>query len=246
MDRLQNKKTVVTGGNSGIGLAVARAFVREGARVLISGRSRETVDGAVADIGRDITGVVADVSRNEDLDRLFGKARDLFGGLDVMVVNAGVSPRAPLPDVTEEHFDEIVSINFKGALFTAQKALPLLGAGGSLIFTTSAASELGLPGATVYSATKAAVRSMVRTMAAELSPQGIRVNAISPGPTETPVWGRMGVPEDVREKTVISRVPMGRIAQPEEIAEAFVFLASDESSYMTGSELFIDGGRAQV
>ena len=246
MDRLKNKKAVITGGNSGIGLAAARAFVREGAQVLLTGRAQKMLDQAVASLGAEAFGVKADIRRNEEIDRIFNKARECFGTLDVVVVNAGVAPRAPLPAITEEHFNEVVSVNFKGALFTAQKALPLLGKGGSLIFTTGAADELGIPGSAVYSATKAAVRSMVRTMAAELAPRGIRVNAISPGPVETPIWERMGVSQAQLDDRIVPTIPMGRLGKPEEIAEAFVFLASNESSYMTGSEIFIDGGKAQV
>ena len=246
MERLKNKKAVITGGNSGIGLAAARAFVREGAKVLLAGRNQETLDQAVAELGVDAVGVKADVSRNDELDQIFDKARECFGTLDVVLINAGVFSRASLSAVTEEYFDEVVSINFKGALFTAQKALPLMGAGGTLIFTTSIANVLGIPELSVYSATKAAVRSMVRSLAAELAPQGIRVNTVAPGPIETPVWERIGVTKEQLEKRTSSAVPMGRPGQPEEIAEAFVYLASDESSYMTGSEIFIDGGRAQV
>ncbi len=246
MERLENKKAVITGGNSGIGLAAARAFVREGAKVLIAGRNQETLDQAVADLGVDAVGVKADVSRSDGLDLVFDKARECFGTLDVVFINAGVYEKASLSALTEDHFDEVVSVNFKGALFTAQKALPLMGAGGTLIFTTSMANVVGLPDQSVYSATKAAVRSMVRTLAAELAPQGIRVNAISPGPIDTPVWGRIGVTRDQLEERTASTVPMGRPGQPEEIAEALVFMASDESSFMTGSEIAIDGGRAQV
>jgi NAD(P)-dependent dehydrogenase (short-subunit alcohol dehydrogenase family) len=246
MERLKNKKAVITGGNSGIGLATARAFVREGAKVLISGRNQVTLNQAVSDLGVEAVGVKADVSRNDGLDLIFDKARECFGTLDVVLVNAGIFKSASLSAITEEYFDEIVSVNFKGALFTAQKALPLLGAGGTMIFTTSMANKLGIPELSVYSATKAAVRSMVRTLAAELAPQGIRVNAVAPGPIETPVWDRIGVTKEQLEERTRSAVPMGRPGQPEEIAEALVFLASDESSYMTGSEIFVDGGRAQV
>ncbi len=246
MERLKNKKAVITGGNSGIGLATARAFVREGAKVLIAGRNQETLDQAVAELGVDAVGVKADVSRNDELDQIFDKARERFGTLDVVLINAGVFKSASLSTVTEEYFDEVVSVNFKGALFTAQKALSLLRAGGTLIFTTSMANVLGIPELSVYSATKAAVRSMVRTLAAELAPQGIRVNAISPGPIDTPVWDRIGVTKDQLKKRTSSAVPMGRPGKPEEIAEALVFLASDESSFMTGSEIAIDGGRAQI
>ncbi|MBE9115076.1 glucose 1-dehydrogenase [Lusitaniella coriacea LEGE 07157] len=249
MARLAGKAAVITGGNSGIGLETAKAFIREGARVIIFGRDRATLDKAVEELGEGAISVQGDVINEQDLERLFETAKEQFGGLDILFVNAGIAPAQPIETITEEFFDRIFDINVKGAFFTVQRALPLLRQGASVIFTTSIASTLGMPGMSAYSASKAAVRSLTRTLAAELVERGIRVNAISPGPIETPIHERSDLPSEVVEEigqTIIQQVPAGRFGSAQEIAEPVVFLASDESSYMLGAELIIDGGMGQI
>ncbi|MGD2182297.1 glucose 1-dehydrogenase [Lusitaniella coriacea] len=249
MARLAGKAAVITGGNSGIGLETAKAFIREGARVIIFGRDRATLDKAVEELGEGAISVQGDVINEQDRERLFEKAKAQFGGLDILFVNAGIAPAQPIETITEEFFDRIFDINVKGAFFTVQKALPLLRQGASVIFTTSIANSLGIPGTSAYSASKAAVRSLTRTLAAELVDRGIRVNAISPGPIETPIHERSDLPSEVVEEigqTIIQQVPAGRFGSAQEIAEPVVFLASDESSYMLGAELIIDGGMGQI
>lgn len=249
MQRLQNKNAVVTGGNSGIGRAIAKEFVDQGAHVTIFGRNQATIDEAVSYIGSGTVGVQGDVTRLSDLENLYEQATEAGEGIDVLVVNAGGGRVAPLDQVTEEIFDSISDVNFKGAFFTVQKALPYLNEGASVILISSIANVKGMPGMSVYGATKAAVRSLGRTLAAELAPRGIRVNTLSPGPIETPIWGRMGIAEsDVEElnKQIVSQVPLGRVGQSEEIAKVALFLASDDSSYVHGAELVADGGMVQV
>jgi len=240
--KLQGKLAVITGGTSGIGLATAKLFVREGAYVFITGRRQKELDAAVQAIGRNVTGVQGDVARLADLDRLY-EAVKAKGRIDVVFANAGVAEFAPLGKITEEHFDKLFETNVKGTLFTVQKALPLLNDGGSIVLNGSVGSVKGTPAFGVYGATKAALRSFVRTWTSDLKDRHIRSNVVSPGPTDTPIVD--GQPEDAIAR-IVSTIPMGRMGEPDEIAKAALFLASDDSSFVTGIELFVDGGRGQV
>jgi NAD(P)-dependent dehydrogenase (short-subunit alcohol dehydrogenase family) len=250
MKRLEGKVAVVTGGNSGIGLATAKRFYEEGARVVISGRNQKTLEDAVKQIGKDVLAVRADVSKTEDLDKLFATVLQKLGKIDVLFANAGIYKFAPLAATTEGLYDELFDINAKGVYFTIQKALPALNDGGSIIINTSVASELGVVNGSVYAATKSALRSFTRSLAAELTERGIRVNAVSPGPIDTPDgFARTGLPKEQVDQFVrdlVAKVPMKRIGQPSEIAAAVAFLASSDASYMTGSEVTVDGGYAQI
>jgi NAD(P)-dependent dehydrogenase (short-subunit alcohol dehydrogenase family) len=247
--KLEGKVAVVTGGNSGIGLATAQRFAAEGAHVFITGRRQAELDEAVAQIGKHVTGVQGDVSNLGDLDRLYATVKQQQGRLDVLFANAGIVALAPLGQITEEHFDKVFHINVKGLLFTVQKALPLFTDGGSIILNASIVASKGLEAISVYSATKAAVRSFARCWTTDLRHRKIRVNTISPGPTDTPGFNKAGLtPEQVVEAKagLVAAVPLGRMGTPDEVANAAVFLASDDSSYVTGIELFVDGGMAQV
>src|SRR5713226_3426080 len=249
MNRLEGKVAVVTGGNSGIGLATAKRLHDEGARVAISGRSQKTLDEALKVLGKDVLAVQADVSKLADTDKLFAAVRQKFGKIDVLFVNAGVAKFAPLDAVTEEHYDELFDINTKGAYFTIRKALPYLNDGASIILNTSVASHQGFVNGTVYAATKAALRSLSRSVAAELVGRNIRVNAVAPGPIETPILERTGLSKEAIEefaKDVLSKVPMKRFGKPEEVAGAVAFLASSDASYITGVEINVDGGMGQI
>ncbi len=249
MSKLNNKVAVVTGGSSGIGLATAQRFIADGARVVITGRNQEALDAAVAELGERATGIRGDVANLEDLDRLFARVRERFGPVDVLFANAGIAPFVPFGAVTEEHFDALFDINVRGLFFTVQKALPLLSEGASVILNASVVAQSGLPNTSIYSATKAAVRSLGRTLAAELSPRGIRVNVVSPGLIETPFWGKVGLSRDEIDAfgaQVVQQTPLGRPGKPEEIAGAVAFLASDDASYFTGADLVADGGMIQV
>ena len=240
--KLQGKLTVITGGTTGIGLATAKLFVEEGAYVFITGRRQKELDEAVKAIGNNVTGVQGDIAKLTDLDRLYD-AVAAKGRIDVIFANAGVAEFAPFGKITEEHFDKLFDTNVKGTLFTVQKALPLLNDGGSIILNGSVGSVKGTPAFGVYGATKAALRSFVRTWTSDLKDRHIRSNVVSPGPTDTPIVD--GQPADAIARSV-STIPMGRMGQPDEIAKAALFLASDDSSFITGVELFVDGGRAQV
>jgi NAD(P)-dependent dehydrogenase (short-subunit alcohol dehydrogenase family) len=249
MKRFEGKVAVVTGGNSGIGLATAKRLHDEGARVAISGRSQKTLDEAVKIVGKDVLAVKADVAKPADLDKLYGAVAEKFGKIDVLFVNAGVAKFAPLTAVDEAHFDEMFDINTRGAYFTIQKAVPHLNTGASIILNTSVADEKGIQNGTVYAATKAALRSFARSVAAELVELGIRVNTVAPGPIETPIFERTGLPKEVIEefaKGVLSKVPMKRFGKPEEVAGAVAFLASSDASYITGVEINVDGGMGQI
>jgi NAD(P)-dependent dehydrogenase (short-subunit alcohol dehydrogenase family) len=246
---LEGKVALITGGNSGIGLATAKQFVNEGAYVYISGRRDTELAAAVKEIGKNVTGIQGDVSNLGDLDRLFAQVKREKGKLDIVFANAGVATYAPFGKITEEHFDSIFDINVKGLLFTVQKALPLLPDGASVILNASVVASKGLSSNSVYSATKAAIRSFARTWTTDLKDRHIRVNAVSPGPIDTPGLNNLlassGAGEQ-RLKALSTVVPLGRLGTPDEIARAVVFLASDDSSYVTGTELFVDGGFAQV
>jgi NAD(P)-dependent dehydrogenase (short-subunit alcohol dehydrogenase family) len=249
MGKLDGKIALVTGGNSGIGLATAKRFVAEGAYVFITGRRDSELSAAVKDIGKNVTGVQGDVSTLADLDRLFAQIKQEKGRLDVLFANAGIAKYAPIGEITEEIYDSIFDVNVKGVLFTVQKALPLLTDGASIILNASIVGSKGLASNSVYSATKAAVRSFARTWTTDLKNRRIRVNAISPGSTETPGFNELVGSSETgqqRLKMLPAIVPMGRLGKPDEIAKAVVFLASDDSSYVTGAELFVDGGMAQV
>src|SRR5258706_12880820 len=246
MNKLEGKIALVTGGNSGIGLATAKQFVNEGAYVFITGRREPELARAVKDIGRNVSGVQGDVADLDDLDRLFAQVKGEKGKLDILFANAGASQFAPLNNITEEHYDALFNGNVKGLLFTVQKALPLLPDGASIILNAStAASKAPAPEWSVYSATKAAVRSFARTWTIDLKERRIRVNAVSPGYIDTPPWRSIEAAEE-NMNIISSRIPLGRFGTPDEVAKAVVFLASDDSSYITGTELYVDGGFAQV
>src|SRR5215469_6067124 len=246
--RLDVKIAVVTGGSSGIGLATAQRFVQEGAYVLITGRRQSELDKAVNQIGKNVTDVQADVSNLEDLRRLYDVVKQQKGRIDILFANAGIAESAPLGSNTEDHFDKIFDINVKGLLFTVQMALPLFQDGGSIILTSSVGGSKGTPALSVYNATKAAIRSFARSWTVDLKHRKIRVNAISPGPINTPAVSRLFENGQQAEqvKTALLNIPMGRMGNPDEVAKAVAFLASDDSSYITGIELFVDGGRAQI
>ena len=249
MRRLEGKVAVVTGGNSGIGLATAKRLQEEGAKVVISGRSKKTLEEAVKTIGNGVLAVQSDVSKFADVDKLYAEVSQKLGKIDVLFVNAGVAKFAPLAETSESVYDEQFDINIKGAYFTIQKALPFLNDGASIILNTSVVDSKGSVGASAYSATKAALRSLARTAAAELVGRGIRVNAVAPGPIVTPIFGRAGLSKEAVDdfaKEIVAKVPMKRFGQPEEVASAVAFLASQDASYITGVEINVDGGMGQI
>lgn len=247
--KLNNKVAVITGGNSGIGLATAQAFIQEGAKVTIFGRNAQTLDEAVKTLGEKAIAVQGDVTNWDNLETLFTTTKNTFGSVDVLFINAGLAQFAPIEATSEELFDRVMDVDFKGAYFTIQKALPYLNDGASIILTTSGTNAMGMPGTSVYAASKAALRSLARTLSAELIGRGIRVNAVSPGPIETPIYGRMGMSQEQVEglgQSIIQQVPMQRFGKSEEIASAVLFLASADSTYILGSELVVDGGLTQL
>ena len=249
MTRFSDKVVVITGGNSGIGLATAKLFANEGASVAISGRDPASLAAAEKTLGNHALTVQADVTVMADLDRLFAAVIQKWGRVDVLFVNAGVAKLSPFEATSEALFDEMMSVNCRGAYFTAQKAVPHLAEGGALIFNTTFFGHLGVAGTSAYSASKAAVRSLTRTLATELLPRKVRVNAVSPGPITTPIYGKLGLlAETVQEiaSAIQTEIPLKRFGEPEEIAKVVAFLASDDSSYMTGCELAVDGGRTQL
>lgn len=249
MARLSGKVAVVTGGNSGIGLATAKRFREEGARVAISGRDQKTLDEAVKTIGGDVLAVRADVSKLSDLDRFYRAVADKFGKIDILFANAGIAKFAPFAESSEALFDETFDINVKGVFFTIQKALPLLNEGAAIIINSSVVNQTGVQSASIYAATKAAVRSFARTLTTELVERGIRINVVSPGPIVTPIFGRTGLPKEAIDefaRTVKEQVPMKRFGKAEEVADTVLFLATPESSYITGVDLNVDGGLGQV
>lgn len=249
MGRLAGKIAVITGASSGIGLASAKRFVAEGAQVYITGRRQEELDKAVAAIGKGVTAVQGDVARLEDLDRLFAQVKSEAGRIDVLFANAGAGALEPLGRITQEAIDFTFGVNVRGTIFTVQKALPLMQAGGSVILTGSTTGSMGTPAFSVYSASKAAVRNLVRSWALDLKGTGIRVNVLSPGATDTPALEQLG--ELVGSKQalydgLVSQTPAGRMGEPDDVAAVALFLASDDSRVLTGGEVFADGGMAQV
>src|SRR5215216_1722497 len=250
MKKLEGKVAVITGGNSGIGLATVQRFVSDGAYVFITGRRQSELDAAVKQIGKNnVSGVQDDVSNLADLDRLYATVKEQKGSIDILFPNAGVAEFVPLGAITEAHFDKTFNINVKGLLFTVQKALPLFQDGGSIILNASIASSKGFEANSVYSATKAAIRSFARTWTVDLKHRKIRVNAISPGPIDTPGFrGLVQTAEQLEQfkASIVATVPLGRMGTPDEVAKVVLFLASDDSSYVTGIELFVDGGMAQI
>jgi NAD(P)-dependent dehydrogenase (short-subunit alcohol dehydrogenase family) len=249
MGKLEGKVAVITGGNSGIGLATAKEFKEQGARVVITGRDQKTLDEAKRAIGGDVLAVRSDTSNLTDIDKLFNVVKEKFGKIDVLFLNAGIGKFAPVEAVTEEVFDSIMNINFKGAYFTIQKALPLLNDNASIVLNASITANIGMPNSSVYAASKAALITLARTLSAELVGRGIRVNVVSPGPVATPILGRMGMPQDVLEETTNSiqaQVPMKRFGRPEEIAKTVLFLASSDSSFLLGTEIIADGGMSEL
>jgi len=247
--KLAGKVAVITGGNSGIGLATAKEFKAQGARVVITGRDQQTLDDAKREIGSDVLAVRSDTSSLTEIDKLFAAVKEKFGKIDVLFVNAGIGKFEPIEAVTEESFDSIMDINFKGAYFTVQKALPLLNDNASIVLNASIVAYVGMPNSSVYAASKAALITLARTISAELVGRGIRVNVVSPGPVSTPILGRMGMPPEVLEETAKSiqaQVPMKRFGRPEEIAKTVLFLASEDSSFLLGTEIVADGGMSQL
>ena len=244
--RLSGKKALVTGGSSGIGFAVAQAFVEEGAQVVISGRTTNNLDEATRTLGSNCVAVEVDVKSVKQIESLFNKVSKHFDGLDIVVANAGIASPVLMESTTEALFDEMVMTNFKGTYFTVQKSLPHLNEGASVILISSAVGQLGVPGLSIYGATKAAVRALSRSFSAELIDQNVRVNTLSPGPIDTPIFTKMGVPPDELATMIETDIPLKRMGKPEEIGQAAVFLASDASAYMVGSELVVDGGHSQI
>jgi NAD(P)-dependent dehydrogenase (short-subunit alcohol dehydrogenase family) len=247
--RFEGKTAVVTGGNSGIGLATAKLFHDEGAKVAISGRDQKTLDKAVEIIGSGTLAVKADVSKLADIDKFYKEVSAKFGKIDALFVNAGIGKFAPVPDSNEQFFDEIFDVNVKGVYFTVQKAIPHLNDNAGIVLNSSVANSLGTPNASVYSASKAAVRSLARSFAAELVGRGIRVNVVSPGPITTPIFGRTGLPQEAIDgfsNQLKAENPMKRFGKPEEVGNAVLFLAGNEASYVTGVDLNVDGGRGQL
>ena len=245
MKRFEGKVALVTGGNSGIGLATAQAFAREGASVVITGRDEATLDSAEKQIGMGTMAVKADVSRLSDLDALMGKVKSRYGRIDALFVNAGVGKFVPFDQVTEAFYDEIMNVNVKGVFFTVQKALPLMGPGSAVVLNASINAHKGMPGTTVYGPAKAAVKNMAKTMSADLVSKGIRVNSISPGPIESALLKRLGMPDEQLKQTtewIRSQVPLKRFGTGEEIAEAVLYLCSPAAGFTVGADLVIDGG----
>lgn len=247
--KLEQKVALITGGSTGIGLATAKRFVAEGAKVVITGRRKEVLDAAVKEIGSNAIGIQADAGNLADLDRLYAQIKQQHGRIDILFANAGIGEVGTIDKVTEEQFDKIFATNAKGVFFTVQKAIPLIPDGGTIVLNASIVSIKGMPGFGVYSATKAAVRSFARTWTNELKDRQIRVNVVSPGPIETPGVDGLAPNEEQAKKLkagLTSQVPLGRMGDPDEIAKTVVFLASDDSSFVAGIELFVDGGMVQV
>ena len=249
MAKLAGKIAVITGGNSGMGRDTAKRFAEEGASVVIFGRNQATLDSAAAEIGRNVLAVRGDVANMADLDALYGQVQKTYGRIDILFANAGMAELAPLGAITEEHFDRLFNTNVRGLVFTVQKALPLMADGGSILLNASIAGMKGMEAFSIYSATKAAVRSLARSWTNDLKARRIRVNSISPGPIETPIYGRMGLTQEQIAgfgQAILPQVPMRRFGKGSEVASAALFLASEDSSYISGIDLAIDGGMAQI
>ena len=245
----EGKVAVVTGGNSGIGLATAKAFVREGAQVAITGRNQTTLDAAKQELGPEALVIKADMSRLPEIDSAVQQIRQRFDRIDALFVNAGIGRFVPLEQVTEEFYDSIMATNVKGLFFTVQKAAPLLARGGTIVLNASISAHIGMPGSTVYGASKAAVVNLAKTLSADLLERGIRVNAVSPGPITTPILERMGLSEEQLRQTreyILNKVPLKRFGDPDEIASAVLYLSSPASAYIVGTELVIDGGTIEL
>jgi NAD(P)-dependent dehydrogenase (short-subunit alcohol dehydrogenase family) len=248
-ERFKNKVAVITGGNSGIGLATAKAFAREGAKVAITGRSDATLKAAQKELGPDALAIKADFSRVPEIGAAMDRIKERFGRIDALFVNAGIGKFVPFEEVTEAFFDETMATNLKGAFFTVQKAIPLLSRGAAVVLNASINAHIGLPGSSVYGASKAAVVNLAKTLSIDLLPRGVRVNVVSPGPVTTPIIDRMGLPEkDARElkERIAAQVPLKRFGHPDEIAAAVLYLSSSESAFVVGTELVIDGGYIQL
>jgi NAD(P)-dependent dehydrogenase (short-subunit alcohol dehydrogenase family) len=249
MSRLKGKTALITGGTTGIGLATAKLFLQEGARVAITGQDAARVAEAASILGAGAIAIRADVSSASDMASVAQRLKEEFGGLDIIFANAGIAKPAPFSDVDDANIDDQFNVNVKGVIYTVQKMLPLLRNPASIILTSSTLTELGTPGLSIYSASKAAVRSLARTLSAELVGRGIRVNVVSPGPIETPIYGKLGLPAEAvgqMAERILGKVPLARFGQADEIAKAALFLASDESSYILGENLLVDGGMSLV
>ena len=248
-ERFKGKVAVVTGGNSGIGFAAARAFVREGAKVAITGRNESTLEAARKELGPDVLAIRADISRVPEIDAAMARIKERFGRIDALFVNAGIGRFIPFEEVSEEYFDEIVATNLKGAFFTVQKAVPLLGRGSAVVLNASINAHMGLANTSVYGATKAAVVNLAGALSADLLPRGVRVNVVSPGPVATPIFDRLGLSEEGTRQTkewISGQVPLRRFGHPDEVASAVLFLSSAESAFVVGAELVVDGGMLQL
>jgi hypothetical protein len=248
-ERFKDKVAIVTGGNSGIGLATARAYVREGAKVAITGRSDATLKAAQKELGPDVLAIKADFSKVAEIASAMDRIKERFGRIDALFVNAGIGKFIPLEEVTEEFFDETMATNLKGAFFTVQKAVPLFSRGAAVVLNASVSGHIGMPGSTVYGASKAAVLNLAKTLSADLLSKGVRVNVVSPGPIATPILDRMGLPEEATrqlKQSIVDQVPLKRFGQPDEIAAAVLYLSSSESAYVVGTELVVDGGMIQL
>jgi len=249
MSKLKNKVAVITGANSGIGLATAKLYLKEGAKVVLSGRRQEALDEVAKELEGDFTTVLADVSIPEDNVNLIKETTKKYGKIDILFLNAGIAPVTPTTDITEDHYNEIFNINVKGPILATKEALPHINDGGSILFTNSIVHQKGFDGLSIYSASKGALRAFSRVLTSEVKSRGIRVNSIAPGPINTPLYGKMGLPQDVVEemgKGFAQQVPLGRFGTSEEIANTALFLASDDASYINGVEIEVDGGLSQV
>ncbi|WP_074406465.1 MULTISPECIES: SDR family NAD(P)-dependent oxidoreductase [Aquimarina] len=249
MKKLQNKVAVITGANSGIGLATAKLYLQEGAKVVLSGRRQEALDQVSEALEGDFITIKADVTNAEDNKRLIEEATTKYGKIDILFLNAGIAPVAPAHEITEEHYDTLFNTNVKGPILATKEALPHINDGGAILFTNSIVSQKGFDGLGVYSATKGALRAYQRVLTSEVKSRGIRVNSIAPGPIETPIYGKMGLPEDVVEemgKGFAQQVPLGRFGTSEEVAKSALFLASEDASFINGVDLEIDGGLSQI
>ena len=248
--RFEGKVALITGGNSGIGLATAKEFVREGAKVVVTGRDQKTVDATQKELGRDYLSLVSNAASLSGIDQLISKVKERYGRIDTLFINAGVTKFGPFAEMPEDVFDETFAINVKGAYFTIQKALPLFPkSGGTIVLNGSINAHIGMPNSSLYAASKAALISFARTLSTELVAHGIRVNVVSPGPVTTPLYGRLGMAPEVLQQMaqgIQEQVPMKRFGSPEEIAKAVLFLASTDSSFILGTELIVDGGMSQL